>query len=178
MRALPAYALAFLPLSAAPIRGKFILWRNPMPEYRNPTPTVDILILKDNQIVLVKRRNPPLGWAIPGGYVDEGECVEHAAIREAKEETGLDVHLTSLFYVYSDPSRDPRQHTMTTVFTATAEGLPKGDDDAEIAQYFPLSDLPSPIVFDHATIIADYLEFRKTGKQPELQRALKRMGKA
>ena len=178
MRALPAYALAFLPLSAAPIRSKFIFMENPMPEYKNPTPTVDILILKDDHIVLIKRKNPPHGWAIPGGYVDEGESVEHAAIREAKEETGLDVHLTSLFYVYSAPSRDPRQHTMSTVFTATADGLPNGDDDAEIAQYFPLSNLPSPMAFDHATIIADYLEFCKTGKQPELQRALKRMRKA
>ena len=148
-----------------------------MKEYRNPIPTVDILILKDEKIVLIKRKNPPLGWAIPGGFVDEGEPVEHAAIREAKEETGLDVHLTSLFYVYSDPSRDPRQHTMSTVFTAVADGCPKGDDDAEMAQYFPLDNLPSPIAFDHATIIADYLEFRKTGKQPELQRALERLHK-
>ena len=148
--------------------GKFM-------EYRNPTPTVDILIIKQGKIVLVKRRNPPLGWAIPGGFVDEGESVEHAAIREAKEETGLDVTLDALFYVYSDPSRDPRQHTMSTVFVAHADGEPAGDDDAEIAQYFSLDALPEPIVFDHAVIIADYLESRKNGCQPELARALKRM---
>ncbi len=147
-------------------------------EYKNPTPTVDILIIRDESLVLVKRKNPPFGWANPGGYVDEGESVEHAAIREAKEETGLDVTLDSLFYVYSDPSRDPRQHTMTTVFIAHASGEPKGSDDAEIAQYFPFDNLPSPIAFDHATIIADYLEFRKTGCQPELARALKRMNDA
>ncbi len=101
--------------------------------YRNPTPTVDILILREEQIVLVKRRNPPLGWALPGGFVDEGESVEHAAIREAKEETGLAVELDSLFYVYSDPKRDTRQHTMSTVFVAHASGDPIGADDAEEA---------------------------------------------
>lgn len=144
-------------------------------EYRNPTPTVDILIIRDNKLVLVKRKNPPFGWANPGGYVDEGESVEHAAIREAKEETGLDVVLDRLFYVYSDPKRDPRQHTMTTVFVAHADGEPCGSDDAEEARYFDLDALPSPIAFDHETIIRDYVEFTKTGRQPELERALARM---
>ena len=93
-----------------------------MPEYRNPTPTVDIIITRNDgrEIVLIKRKNPPVGWAIPGGFVDEGEWVENAAIREAKEETELDVVLDELFYVYSDPTRDPRQHNMSTVFTAHA----------------------------------------------------------
>ena len=149
--------------------------------YRNPIPTVDIIILKHGEngdsLVLIKRRNPPHGWAIPGGFVDEGESIEHAAIREAKEETGLDVSLEKLFYVYSDPGRDPRQHTMTSVFIAHAQGNPMGDDDAEVAQYFDLNHLPEPIVFDHQTIIADYIEYRKTGQQLELKRALGRMGR-
>ncbi|MBR4985313.1 MAG: NUDIX hydrolase [Proteobacteria bacterium] len=139
--------------------------------YRNPTPTVDILILRGNSLVLIKRRNPPHGWAIPGGFVDEGECIEHAAIREAKEETGLDVTLDRLFYVYSNPSRDPRQHTMSTVFIAHADGEPQGDDDAEKAQYFDLDALPDPIAFDHAKIIADYREYVRSGRQLELERA-------
>ena len=143
--------------------------------YRNPTPTVDILIVRDNAIVMVKRRNPPYGWAIPGGYVDEGESVENAAIREAEEETGLDVKLDRLFYVYSDPHRDPRQHTMTVVFVAHADGEPAGADDAERACYFDLDNLPSDIAFDHGTIIADWMEYRTSGAQPELARALERI---
>ena len=148
-----------------------------MPEYHNPTPTVDIIIHRDDQIVLVKRRNPPYGWALPGGFVDEGEWVENAAIREAKEETGLDVDLEDLFYVYSDPKRDPRKHTMSTVFIARAVGEPKGDDDAETAEYYPLNNLPSPIVFDHQTIIDDYIYFVKTGKCRQLCRYNKMIGK-
>ena len=140
-------------------------------EYRNPIPTADILILRDNQIVLIKRKNPPYGWALPGGYVEEGESVENAAIREAKEETGMDVQLDSLFYVYSDPKRDPRQHNIAIAFTAHADGEPAGSDDAAEAKYFDLDKLPE-LAFDHATVIKDYLEFKKTGKQPELSRAL------
>ena len=143
--------------------------------YRNPTPTVDTIILRGNQIVLIKRKNPPHGWALPGGYVDEGESIEHAAIREAKEETGLDVILDELFYVYSDPKRDPRQHTMSSVFIAHAEGIPEGADDAERAEYYDLDSLPEPLAFDHGTILADFMIYRKTGEHPELQRALRRM---
>ena len=143
--------------------------------YKNPIPTVDILIIRNEKIVLVKRKNPPHGWAIPGGYVDEGESIEHAAIREAKEETGLDVELKRLFYVYSDPNRDPRQHTMSSVFIACAQGEPQGSDDADEARYFRLDDLPTPIAFDHLTIIEDYITFQKTGTQPELSRALDRI---
>ena len=146
-----------------------------MTQYRNPIPTVDIIIARGDSLVLVKRKNPPLGWALPGGFVDEGESLEHAAIREAKEETGLDVHLHSLLYVYSDPSRDPRQHTLSAVYIATADGEPKGDDDAAVAQYFPFSALPSPICFDHATMIADYLATASIPEQPELKRALNRL---
>ncbi|HBK22669.1 MAG TPA: NUDIX hydrolase, partial [Planktothrix sp. UBA10369] len=108
--------------------------------YRNPTPTVDIIIelidRPDRPIVLIERKNPPLGWAIPGGFVDYGESVETAAIREAKEETGLDVELIEQFYVYSDPNRDPRQHTLSVVFLATAIGQPQAADDAKNLELF------------------------------------------
>ena len=143
--------------------------------YRNPTPTVDIIILRDQQIVMIKRKNPPHGWALPGGFVDEGESVEHAAIREAKEETGLDVMLDDLLYIYSDPSRDPRQHTMSTVFIAHACGEPMGSDDAEKAVYYSLDSLPDTIAFDHRTIIEDFIVYQKTGERRELKRALDRM---
>ena len=144
-------------------------------EYKNPTPTVDILIERNGEIVLVKRKNPPHGWALPGGYVDEGESIEHAAMREAREETGLDVTLDELFYVYSDPHRDPRQHTMTSVFIAHAQGEPRGDDDAEEARYWDLQALPEAIAFDHRTIIDDYVVYTKTGERRELARALTRI---
>src|SRR6185503_8215425 len=102
-------------------------------DYRNPTPTVDILIeLADRPgtLVFVERKNEPRGLALPGGFVDEGEWVADAAVREAKEETGLDVELVELFHVYSDPSRDKRQHTVSIVFIARAAGRPVGGDDA------------------------------------------------
>ena len=97
---------------------------------RNPYPTVDVIVENAGGIVLVRRRNEPKGWAIPGGFVDAGECVEAAGVREIKEETGLEVRLEALLYVYSDPARDPRFHTMTIVFVGQAEGVPIGDDDA------------------------------------------------
>lgn len=140
--------------------------------YKNPAPTVDVIIEKNDRIVLVKRRNPPFGWALPGGFVNEGERVEKAAVREAGEETGLDVEIDDFLYLYSDPARDPRKHTVTAVFIAHADGLPCGGDDAEQARYFPLSALPEPIVFDHATIIGDYVIFKKTGERREFARAL------
>ena len=125
--------------------------------YQNPSPTVDILIeIEPDTVVLIRRRNPPHGWAIPGGFVDYGESLEHAAIREAKEETGLDVTLIRQFHTYSDPSRDPRQHTISTVFLASASGEPRGDDDALEARIFPLNALPEPLVFDHASILEDW----------------------
>lgn len=125
--------------------------------YQNPSPTVDILIeIEPNTVVLIRRRNPPHGWAIPGGFVEYGESLEHAAIREAKEETGLDVTLIRQFHTYSDPSRDPRQHTISTVFLASASGEPRGDDDALEARIFPMNALPEPLVFDHASILEDW----------------------
>ena len=134
--------------------------------YRNPTPTLDVIIELPGGIVLIERRNPPHGWALPGGFVDEGERVEAAAKREAMEETGLDVHLRALLYVYSRPDRDPRQHTMSTVFVATAEGEPIGADDAARAAIFPLDALPGELAFDHAEILADYRRWLETGKRP------------
>ncbi|HVV86480.1 MAG TPA: NUDIX hydrolase [Kofleriaceae bacterium] len=140
--------------------------------YRNPTPTVDILIELDDRpgtIVLIERRNPPHGWALPGGFVDEGEWLADAAVREAKEETGLDVELREQFHAYSDPHRDPRQHTVSTVFIGRAAGAPSGSDDAARAEVFPLDALPA-LVFDHATIVADYAAYRATGKRPPPRR--------
>lgn len=138
----------------------------PQKAYRNPTPTVDILIELPGGIVLIERANPPHGWAIPGGFVDEGETVEHAAIREAKEETGLDVTLTALLGVYSDPRRDPRQHTMSTVFLATAEGSLQAGDDAHNAMLLaPDAELPA-LAFDHKLILEDYRRFKATGERP------------
>ena len=131
-----------------------------MKEYRNPVPTVDIIIeIEDGgekKIVLIERKNPPAGWAIPGGFVDYGESLEDAARREAKEETGLDVTLVRQFHTYSDPARDPRRHTMSTVFIATAKGKPEGADDALRAELYSLDKLPSPLAFDHARILDDY----------------------
>lgn len=122
-------------------------------------PTVDVVIYHPARgVVLIKRANDPLGYALPGGFVDYGESLETAAVREAKEETGLDVVLTSLVGVYSDPARDPRQHTVSAVFAATAcdlEQLQAGDD-AQEAHFYPLDRLPVPIVFDHALILADF----------------------
>lgn len=134
--------------------------------YRNPTPTVDIIIYKDGKILLIKRKNPPHGWALPGGFVDEGETVEQAAVREAKEETGLDVELQALLYVYSDPKRDPRQHTLSVVFTAQSDGEAQAADDATDLGYFSLDALPK-LVFDHAQIASDFQEFLRSGKRPQ-----------
>ncbi len=122
---------------------------------RNPVPTVDIIIQMSGGVVLIKRRNPPCGWALPGGFVDYGETLEAAARREALEETGLAVRLVSQFHTYSDPRRDARLHTISTVFVATASGEPEGADDALEARVFPLDKLPE-LAFDHAKILADF----------------------
>ena len=137
-------------------------------QYRNPLLTVDIIIeFAEGGVVLIKRKNPPHGWALPGGFVDYGESLETAAVREAKEETSLDVTLIEQFYTYSEPGRDPRHHTVSTVFIATAQGSPRGADDAEAATIFFENQLPDPIVFDHAKILGDYFRYRKTGKRPQ-----------
>lgn len=128
--------------------------------YRNPVPTVDVVVHDPARgIVLIRRANPPYGWALPGGFVDYGETVESAAVREVLEETGLSVVLTGLLGVYSDPARDPRHHTMSVVFTGTASDadMLSAGDDASAAAFFALDNLPAPIAFDHAGIIADFV---------------------
>jgi len=139
-------------------------------KYRNPIPTVDIIIeistVEKSGIILIERRNPPFGWALPGGFVDYGESLEQAATREALEETSLNVQLTHQFHAYSDPSRDPRQHTITTVFIASATGTPKAADDAINLDIFQENQLPKPIVFDHQLIIQDYFRYIKSKPAP------------
>lgn len=125
--------------------------------YLNPVPTVDVIVeIEDRGIVLILRRNPPRGWALPGGFVDYGESIEAAALREVWEETGLTVALSRQFHVYSRPDRDPRQHTITTVFIAHAVGVPRASDDALEASIFARDRLPIPLAFDHAEILDDY----------------------
>ncbi len=132
----------------------------PLHVYRNPTPTVDIIIEIDGAIVLIERKNPPHGWALPGGFVDYGESFETAALREAEEETGLKVSGLRQFHTYSDPDRDPRQHTASTVFIGQAEGAPMAGDDAGRAELFTADNLPT-LAFDHARILADYFAAKK-----------------
>lgn len=133
-----------------------------LPDSKNPVPTVDVIIEINGGIVLIERKNPPYGWALPGGFVDYGESFEKAAVREAREETGLEVTLTEQFHTYSDPRRDPRQHTSSTVFIARASGQPRGGDDAARAGIFTRDNLPQ-LAFDHARILDDYFRSRKKG---------------
>ncbi len=153
-------------------------------EYRNPTPTVDVVVQLGGStlsILLIERKNPPLGWALPGGFVDEGETVEHAARREVQEEVNLHVVLDELLYVYSDPRRDPRKHTLSVAFIGTAPdgARPRAGDDAATVRIVTIEELtaalaqspPSidgmPIVFDHAVILADYLGWLTHGSRPK-----------
>jgi ADP-ribose pyrophosphatase YjhB (NUDIX family) len=135
-----------------------------MAECRNPVPTVDIIIEMQGPgrgIVLIERKNPPLGWALPGGFVDYGETLEEAAVREAKEETSLDIECVRQFHAYSDPERDPRGHTITMVFVATAEGVPTARDDARAVAVFPPEEIRVPLAFDHRKILDDYIAWKK-----------------
>ncbi len=127
-------------------------------KYKNPLPTVDIIIEINDSIVLIERKNEPHGWAIPGGFVDYGESLEDAARREALEETSLDVELTGQLHAYSDPARDERFHTISVVFTASATGEPRALSDAKDIGLFTKETLPSPIAFDHKKILNDYFE--------------------
>ncbi|MEM9136949.1 MAG: NUDIX hydrolase [Cyanobacteria bacterium P01_F01_bin.42] len=140
--------------------------------YRNPAPTVDIIIeLRDRPhrpIVLIERKFEPLGWAIPGGFVEYGESVESAACREAQEETGLAVELVQLLQVYSDPERDRRKHTLSIVYIASASGHPEAADDAKSLQICNLWEIPQNLCFDHDQILQDYRRLRDYGIQPPL----------
>jgi len=126
--------------------------------WRNPVPTVDIIIRCGESIVLIERKNPPLGWALPGGFVDYGESLETAAVREAREETGLELSGLAQFRAYSDPERDPRQHNISVVFTAQGVGTLHAGDDAASARLFPIAELPEPLCFDHGLILAEWRE--------------------
>ena len=131
----------------------------PIEQPRNPVPTVDIIIEIEDCIVLIERKNPPYGWALPGGFVDYGESFETAAAREAQEETGLELSNLTQFRTYSNPNRDARMHTASTVFIAQAKGKPIAGDDAGIAALFTKDALPE-LAFDHAEILADYYRYR------------------
>ncbi len=141
-----------------------------MPVPVTPLLAADIVIeLVDRPgrpIVLIERRNPPPGWAIPGGFVDVGESIEQAAVREAREETALEVTLTALLGMYSDPTRDARGHTASAVYVAVAQGTPRAQDDAAAVGVFSPANLPENLAFDHHRILIDYLAWRQTGKSP------------
>ncbi len=137
-------------------------------EHRKPvTPllTVDAIIELAGGIVLIERKNPPPGWALPGGFVDPGESLAHACRREAMEETSLDIELTAQLFAYSDPKRDPRGPTVSVVFAARASGQPRAADDAKNVGVYSLDQLP-PLAFDHAQILADYKTWKETGRRP------------
>lgn len=150
---------------------------------RGPLPTTDVIIeitpagrgdgsnqtTREPKIVLIRRKNPPHGWALPGGFLDAGERAADGARREAAEETGLDVQIDVLLGVYSDPKRDPRgMHTMSIVFVGHAEpgAVPRGGDDAAEAAVFALDELPDDLVFDHPLMIEDYRRWRSSGRLP------------
>jgi 8-oxo-dGTP diphosphatase len=134
-----------------------------------PLLTVDVIIEIAGGIVLIERKNPPPGWALPGGFVDVGEPVCDAAVREAREETSLEVTLTEQFFCYSDPRRDPRGATCSVVFLGRAEGEPRAADDAKNVRIYPLTELPR-LAFDHGQILDDYRRYRATGARPPANR--------
>ena len=131
--------------------------------YRNPVPTVDVIIEVTEGIVLIERKNEPFGWAIPGGFVDYGESLEHAAARESREETGLEITELRLLGCYSDPARDKRGHNISTVYVAKAQGTPRAGDDAAGLAVFTLDALPKPLCFDHGQILLDYRKRKEAG---------------
>lgn len=136
--------------------------------HRNPFPTVDVIIeMGNDRIVLIERKNPPYGWALPGGFVDYGESLEEAAVREAFEETGLVIKNLRQFRAYSDPQRDPRHHTITFVFIAEVDlekgpSVPTASDDAKNCSVFSLDALPEKLAFDHEKILKDYRSWKES----------------
>jgi len=144
-----------------------------MPKPITPLLAADTIIeltdFPDRPIVLIERANPPYGWAIPGGFVDLGEIVEQAAVREAKEEVELEVHLIALLGIYSDPIRDSRGHTVTAVYVAEAAGMPVAADDAKNCRLFRMDELPETLAFDHAQVLSDYKKYRETGQVAPLR---------
>lgn len=141
---------------------------------RPQTPTlaadaiIELVDLPNRPIVLIERKNPPPGWAIPGGFVDIGESVPAAAVREALEETCMEVSLQCLLGCYSDPARDPRGHTVSMIYVARAHGKPEAADDAARVGIFDPADIDVPLAFDHEQILRDYLRYRKTGIVPAI----------
>ncbi|MCP4409667.1 MAG: NUDIX hydrolase [Gammaproteobacteria bacterium] len=133
-----------------------------------PLLAADIIIrlrgMSKYSVVLIERLNPPYGWALPGGFVDVGESLESAAVREAKEETCLDVSLQALLGCYSDPSRDARGHTVSAVYMATASGKPTAADDAKQIMVMDSRDTATRLAFDHRQILDDYIALLKTGR--------------
>jgi len=132
---------------------------NEIEKYKSPKLAVDAIILVDNKVVLIERKNPPHGWAFPGGFVDYGESVEAAVIREVEEETSLKIVEGTLeqVHTYSAPNRDPRGHVVSVVFSCEAEGTPKAQDDAKNIKLYPLDELPE-LAFDHKNILERYIE--------------------
>ena len=143
--------------------------RSILDRYKKPSVTVDLIVFTvhddDLKVLLIERGNTPFkgSWAIPGGFVDYGESLESSAVREAKEETGLDIENLHQFHTYSQPGRDPRGHTISTVFIAKGKGIPKASDDAIDIGIFIKDNLPENLAFDHRQILEDYFKNRKIG---------------